>query len=120
MTKVLYIEDNSFNRILVRRILEAEGYEVLEAESAGLGIELAQQSQPDLILMDLSMPEIDGLTATRTLRNIPALQSVPIVALTAHVMPADRDSALEICDGFISKPIDVDKFPVEVRQYLRS
>lgn len=120
MTKVLYIEDNSFNRILVRRILEAEGYEILEADNAGLGIQMAQQSHPDLILMDLSMPEIDGLTATRSLRDIPNLKNVPIVALTAHVMPADRTNALKICDGFISKPIDVDKFPAEVKHYLRS
>ncbi|MBN2471203.1 MAG: response regulator [Anaerolineae bacterium] len=120
MAKVLYIEDNMFNRTLVRRILEAEGFEVMEAESAAAGIAMAKQTPPDLILMDLSMPEVDGLTATRTLREIPALQGVPIVALTANVMPADRETALKVCDGFIPKPIDIDKFPAEIQHYLKS
>lgn len=120
MTRVLYIEDNDFNRLLVRRVLEADGFEVIEAEGAQQGITLARQQPPDLILMDLSMPEVDGLTATRTLRELPGLDSVPIVALTANVMPADRETALKICDGFIAKPIDVDRFPAEVRQFLKS
>ena len=101
-------------------MLEAEGIEVVEADSAGIGLEMARQAAPDLILMDLSMPEIDGLTATRTLREIPTLNDVPIVALTANVMPADRESALKICDGFIAKPIDIDKFPAEVQQYIKN
>jgi two-component system cell cycle response regulator DivK len=120
MSKILYIEDNSFNRILVRRILEAEGLEVFEAGNAGDGIEIARQIIPDLILMDLSMPEVDGLTATRSLREIPALSNTPIIAVTANVMPDDRKRALEVCDGYIPKPIDVDSFPAEVLRYLRS
>ncbi len=119
MGKVLVIEDNSANRTLVRRILEAEGLEVIEAENAGTGIALAKELTPDLILMDLSMPEVDGLMATRTLRQIPALQAVPIVALTANVMPEERTRALQVCDGYIPKPIDVDRFPLEVQHYLR-
>lgn len=118
--RVLYIEDNRANRILVRRILEASGLEVFEAENAMLGIQVAQQVIPDLILMDLSMPEVDGLTATRALRRIPALSNVPIVALTANVMQDERRKALEVCDGYIPKPIDVDNFPSEVRSYMRS
>ncbi len=117
---VLYIEDNVFNRTLVRRILEAEGIKVAEADNADDGIEMARTLVPDLILMDLSMPELDGLTATRTLRQIPALSHVPIVAVTANVMPDDRQRALEICDGYIPKPIDVDRFPTEVMRYLKS
>jgi two-component system cell cycle response regulator DivK len=120
MSKILYIEDNVFNRTLVRRILEAEGLEVLEADCAGEGIEIARQVVPDLILMDLSMPEVDGLSATRTLRDIPALNRVPIVALTANVMQEERSRAMEVCDGYIPKPIDVDSFPAEVQRYLRS
>jgi len=116
--QILYIEDNAFNRILVRRILEAEGIKVIEADNAAEGIEIAEQIVPDLILMDLSMPELDGLTATRALRQIPSLSHVPIVALTANVMPADRSRALEVCDGYIPKPIDVDNFPAEVQRYL--
>lgn len=117
---ILYIEDNASNRILVRRILQAEGYEVLEADNASEGISLAREARPDLILMDLSMPEVDGLTATRKLRQTPGMDGVPIVALTANVMKDDRERALEVCDGYIPKPIDVDQFPAEVRRYLRS
>lgn len=118
--RILYIEDNAANRVLVRRILMSEGYEVVEADNATQGIALAHQIEPDLILMDLSMPELDGLTATRKLRQSPDLQGVPIVALTANVMKDDRERALEVCDGYIPKPIDVDQFPAEVRRYLRS
>ncbi len=120
MSKILYIEDNISNRILVRRILEADGLEVVEAESAAAGIEVAKQVVPDLILMDLSMPELDGLTATLTLRAIPTLEDVPVIAITANVMQDDRLKALEVCDGYIPKPIDVDSFPTEVRRFLRS
>lgn len=118
--RILYIEDNYSNRVLVRRILEAEGFEVIEADNAVDGLAAAQQSPPDLILMDLSMPELDGLTATRTLRQTPGLEHVPVVALTAHVMQDDRRRALEVCDGYIPKPIDVDSFPTEIWRYLRS
>lgn len=120
MSKILYIEDNISNRILVRRILEADGLEVVEAESAADGIKVAKEVVPDLILMDLSMPELDGLTAARTLRDIPNLEKVPVIALTANVMQDDKQKALEICDGYIAKPIDVDSFPTEVRRFLRS
>ncbi len=118
--RILYIEDNLSNRTLVRRILEADGLEVVEAGDAAEGIEVARQLVPDLILMDLSMPELDGLTATRNLRQIPALRHVPVIAITANVMHDDRRRALEVCDGYIPKPIDVDSFPAEVRRYLRS
>ncbi|MBN1966601.1 MAG: response regulator [Anaerolineae bacterium] len=118
--RVLYIEDNISNRTLVRRILEAEGYEVHDSDNAADGIRLAQQLSPDLILMDLSMPELDGLTATRALRQITGLNDVPIIALTAHVMQDDRRRALQVCDGYIPKPIDVDTFAAEVRSFFRS
>jgi two-component system cell cycle response regulator DivK len=120
MSTILYIEDNISNRILVRRILEADGLQVFEADSAAQGIEVAKQIIPDLILMDLSMPEVDGLTATRALHAIPGLQNVPVVAISANVMHDDRQRALEVCDGYIPKPIDVDNFTTEVRRYLRS
>lgn len=118
--RILYIEDNLSNRNLVRRILEAEGFEVHDAGNAIDGIELAGRITPDLILMDLSMPELDGLTATRQLRSMSNMDHVPIIALTAHVMKGDQERALEICDGYIPKPIDVDSFPGQVRQFLRS
>jgi two-component system cell cycle response regulator DivK len=123
MPRVLYIEDNGDNRMLVRRILMASDYEfvVQEAESARKGIDMALEQPPDLILMDLSMPDMDGLSATRLIRTTPALSDIPIVALTANAMESDRERSLEAgCDGYIKKPIDVDKFPDEVMSFLRS
>lgn len=120
MPRVLYIEDDPNNRMLVRRILMVEGYEVDEAENAMDGINMAIDSPPDLILMDISMPDMDGLTATAEIRNIPEISHLPIVALTANVMQGDREMTLEAgCDGYIGKPIDVDTFADEVAQYLR-
>ena len=120
MTKrVLYIEDRPDNRGLVRRVLMAEGIEVLEAATADDGISLAIQHLPDLILMDINMPGKDGLTATQELRANPALEHIPIIALTANVMKGDRERTLEAgCDGYIPKPIDVDRFPAEVMNFI--
>ena len=123
MPRVLYIEDNSDNRMLVRRILMASDYDfvVQEADNAHKGIEFALAQPPDLILMDLSMPDMDGLTATKHIRTLPELSSIPIIALTANAMESDRDRSLEAgCDGYIKKPIDVDKFPEDVISFLRS
>ncbi len=123
MPRVLYIEDNKDNRLLVRRILMASDFDVVvdEAESAQIGIDLALKQPPDLILMDLSMPDMDGLTATKRIRNLPTLRDIPIVALTANAMESDKDRSIEAgCDGYIKKPIDVDKFPEEVIHYIRS
>ncbi len=123
MPTVLYIEDNRDNRMLVRRILMASDYDfqVVEADNARTGIEIATQSPPDIILMDMSMPEMDGLTATRTLRAIDHLRDIPIVALTANAMEGDREKSLAAgCTGYIRKPIDVDKLPDEVLHYIRS
>jgi two-component system cell cycle response regulator DivK len=123
MARILYIEDNLDNRLLVRRILMASDYDfvVEEADSARKGIEMAFINPPDLILMDMSMPEMDGLTATAHIRSIPELHHVPIVALTANVMQGDKERTLEAgCDGYIPKPIDVDRFPHEVNYYIRS
>jgi two-component system cell cycle response regulator DivK len=123
MPRVLYIEDNNDNRNLVRRILMASDFDffVTEADSARKGIEIALIEPPDLILMDLSMPDMDGLTATKRIRSIPELSGVPIIALTANAMDSDRDRSLEAgCDGYIKKPIDVDKFPDEIIRYIRS
>lgn len=123
MHRVLYIEDNRDNRLLVRRILLASDFdfEMLEAGSALEGIRIAREQKPDLILMDLSMPDVDGLTATRTLRTFPETQHIPIIAVTANVMQADKTRTLAAgCAGYIGKPIDVDKFPQEVISYIRT
>jgi two-component system cell cycle response regulator DivK len=123
MHRVLYIEDNRDNRLLVRRILLASDFdfEMLEAASAVEGIRIAREQKPDVILMDLSMPDVDGLTATRTLRAFPETEHIPVVAVTANVMQADKARTLAAgCVGYIGKPIDVDKFPQEVLSYLRN
>lgn len=120
MPRVLYIEDDANNRLLVRRILLASGFEVDEAESAVSGIAKALTTPPDLILMDISMPGMDGLTATRRMRDTQPIAHIPIVALTANVMEGDRERALGAgCDGYIGKPINVDTFVDELTQYLR-
>ncbi len=123
MPKVLYIEDNFDNRLLVRRILMASDYdfEVIEADNAQTGIELARANPPDIILMDISMPGMDGLTATHALRAIENVKHIPIVAITANAMDGDKERTLKAgCDGYIRKPIDVDKLPDEVFSYIRS
>ncbi|NDJ60040.1 MAG: response regulator [Chloroflexi bacterium] len=123
MPRVLYIEDNPENRMLVRRVLMASDYNftVEEAEDAKTGIALAKQQRPDVILMDLSMPDMDGLAATAYLRTLPGFDTLPIVALTANVMPGDAERSIEAgCDGHIGKPIDVDTLAETVASYLRS
>lgn len=118
--KILYIEDNQENRLLVRRILEAEGYVVTEAPDGPSGLESARLSPPDLILLDINLPEIDGYELVGRLRQLPGLTSVPIVALTANVMKGDRERTLAAgCDGYIQKPIDVDALPVQIASFLR-
>lgn len=120
MPRILYIEDDANNRLLVRRILKASGIDVEEAENAIKGIEMAVTNPPDLILMDISMPDMDGLTATAHIRSTPTIATIPVIALTANVMEGDRERTLNAgCDGFIGKPIDVDTFVDQLTQYLR-
>jgi len=117
--KILYIEDNRDNRVLVKRVLEAEGYQVLEAADGPTGIQAALDMQPALILVDISMPDMDGYEVTRRLRALEQFQSIPIVALTAKVMKGDRELTLEAgCSGYIQKPIDVDLLPAQLAAYL--
>jgi two-component system cell cycle response regulator DivK len=116
---ILYIEDNPDNRLLVRRILEAEGYTVLEASSASAAFSTVQSHQPDLILMDINLPEMDGYTLTSRLKAIPELDKVPIIAVTANVMKGDRERTIQAgCDGYIQKPVDVDALPQQVGRFL--
>ena len=117
---ILYIEDNPENRLLVRRVLEAEGYAVVEATDGPSGLEIARQSNPDLILLDINLPEVDGYQLVGQLRDVPDLSTVPIIALTANVMKGDREKTLAAgCDGYIQKPIDVDALPVQIAGFLR-
>ncbi|MEW6567816.1 MAG: response regulator [Chloroflexota bacterium] len=116
---VLYVEDNVDNRILVRRILQAEGYDVLEAGNAAETLRVIGGQQPDLILVDINMPEVDGYTLTSRLKADPRLAAVPIIAITANVMRGDRERTLAAgCDGYIQKPIDVDYLPRQIARFL--
>ena len=117
---ILYVEDNFDNRMLVRRVLEAEGYRVLEAEDGTQGIEWLQSETPDLVLMDINLPEVDGYEITTRLRRMEGLNNIPIVALTANVLKGDRERSLGAgCDGYIQKPIDVDLLPAQIAAFLR-
>jgi two-component system cell cycle response regulator DivK len=119
MPTVLYIEDDLANRTLVRRVLEAEGYVVLEAANGLQGLEVASAERPDLVLVDISMPDMDGYEVTARLRTMDGVAGVPVVALTANVMKGDRERALEAgCSGYIQKPLDIDLLPLQVASFL--
>ena len=119
--KILYIEDNADNRMLVRRILTVEDYEVFEAAKGDEGIALAVRVRPDLILMDMNLPSVDGYALTRRVREIPELHDTPIIAMTANVMHGDREKTLEAgCNGYIPKPIDVDALPQQIQKFLEA
>lgn len=108
---ILVVEDNMDNFELVRFVLEQAGYDVLLAMNGREGVSAARLQKPDLILMDLSMPEMDGWTAAEKLKEDPATRSIPLYAITAHTLPRDRYRALQAgCDGYISKPIHVESF----------
>lgn len=118
--RILYIEDNPDNRLLIRRVLQAEGYEVLEAIDGQTGMQRAAEVQPDLILMDINLPEIDGYEVTARLKQLPGLGRIPIIAVTANVMKGDREKTLAAgCDGYIQKPIDIDLLPGQIERFLK-
>ena len=119
MPRVLIVEDNLDNYELVRFLLERSGYETRWARTGREGILLARQEMPDLILMDLSLPEMDGWTATRQIKSDPELKRIPIAALTAHTLPGDRKRALEVgCDGYLSKPMNIALFNETVARLI--
>jgi len=118
--RVLIIEDTPQNLRLFRAVLRLEGAEVLEADRAAAGIEIAGRERPDIILMDIQMPEMDGLEATRRLRRDEATRAIPIIAVTASVLDADRHHIIAAgCDGYIPKPIDPARFGGQIAAYLR-
>jgi two-component system cell cycle response regulator DivK len=108
--RVLLVEDNEMNRDMLSRRLRRAGHEVLSAEDGRAGVERARLERPDIVLMDISLPVMDGLTATREIRRDPGIGSVPIVALTANALVDDRIGALDAgCDDFQTKPVDMQK-----------
>ena len=118
--KILYIEDSPSNRLLVRRILLAEDYDVLEAEDGIVGMDIARQEHPALILMDMNLPDVDGYEMTRRIKAMPKIADIPVVAMTANVMEGDREKTLSAgCVGYIPKPIDVDELPQQVARFIR-
>jgi len=118
-TTVLVVEDNPVNRKLARNVLRSRGYRVLEADTGEEGIEVARAERPHLILMDLQLPGMDGIEATRRLKADPATRAIPIVALSAHAQDADQARARDAgCAGFIAKPIRLSRFPQQVGSYL--
>src|SRR5438105_5732513 len=117
--KILYIEDNRENRMLVRSILEAEGYSIVDAEDGLAGIEAAIREEPSLILLDVNLPAIDGYEVVAVIKSFPAFANTPVIAVTAYAMEGDRQRTLVAgCDGYIQKPIDVDAFPRQVEEFL--
>lgn len=117
---VLVVEDNDLNMKLIRSLLILGKYRVLEAGNAEDGLILARQSQPDLILMDIQLPGMDGLAATRVLKEDSSLRGVPVLALTAHAMAGDEQKALEAgCDGYIAKPVDTRNFLKTLEPFIR-
>jgi CheY-like chemotaxis protein len=117
--RILVIEDNLLNLELVRALLEAHGYEVIDSGNAEDGIERARMEQPQLIFIDLSLPGTDGLAATQLLKADAATCHIPVVALTAHAMKGDDERARQAgCDGYLTKPIDTRSFPAVVARFL--
>jgi two-component system cell cycle response regulator DivK len=119
MTRILLVEDNEMNRDMLFRRLSRRGFDVLIAENGKAGVELAASEMPDLILMDMSLPVMDGWEATRRIKADPATSRIPVIALTAHAMASDRDMALEAgCDDYDSKPVDLSQLVRKIEQLL--
>jgi two-component system cell cycle response regulator DivK len=118
--RILLVEDNQDNQDLMRFLLERAGYEVLSVGNGLLGIEMARREKPDVVVMDLSLPELDGWHAAKQMKSDPELKSIPLVAVTAHTMPGDRRKALDAgFDSYISKPINIHIFDVTVAKMIQ-
>lgn len=120
MAKILYVEDNDDNVFMLKPRLERKGYTVLVAADGEAGIALAQREKPDLILMDLELPGIDGWEATRQLKNLPETSSIPVIAVSAHAMSGDRERALAAgCDEFEAKPVAMPELLKKIQTLLQ-
>ncbi len=118
---ILLIEDNEQNLYLATFLLEQNGFKVVTARSGPEGVALAAQIQPDLIILDIQLPQMDGYAVARELRKNPALKEVPIVAVTSYAMVGDRERTLEAgCNGYIEKPINPDTFRSQIEKYLKA
>ena len=119
MARILLVEDNEMNRDMLSRRLARRGFEVLIAENGQLGVDLTVSERPDLVLMDMSLPVMDGWEATRRLKADPGTSAIPIIALTAHAMASDRELALAAgCDDYDSKPVELSRLVRKIEQLL--
>lgn len=119
MSKILLVEDNEMNRDMLSRRLARRGFEVVIATDGQQGVAMARSETPDVIVMDMSLPVLDGWEATRRLKAAPETSSIPIVALTAHAMPGDREKAFEVgCDDYDTKPIDLARLLLKIEALL--
>lgn len=120
MAKILLIEDNEMNRDMLSRRLERKKHQVLIAVDGAQGVSMAQSEQPDLILMDMSLPVLDGWQATRQIKATPETQGIPVIALTAHALAGDRDRSLEAgCDEYETKPVDFPRLLAKIEALLK-
>ncbi len=119
MTKVLLVEDEEMSLDMLRRRLTRRGFDVIEAVDGNQAVQQARSAVPQLILMDMSLPVMDGWEATRVLKDTPETAAIPIIALTAHAMTGDREKALEAgCDGYVSKPVDLERLVEKMNALL--
>ncbi len=119
MSKILLVEDNEMNRDMLSRRLTRKGFEVVIAEDGGKGVDMAHSENPDLILMDMSLPVKDGWTATKEIKADDAMKNIPVIALTAHAMSGDREQALAAgCDDYDTKPIELPRLLEKINALL--
>ncbi|MGQ9607811.1 MAG: response regulator [bacterium] len=118
--KILVIEDNDRNRRLVKILLNSKGYDVIEAKTGEEAIKYLQDEKPDLILLDIQLPNMDGLTLAKNIKSKPELKDIPIIAVTAYAMKGDKERVLEAgCDAYVSKPIDTHALPELVESFIQ-
>jgi CheY-like chemotaxis protein len=121
MSKILLVEDNEMNRDMLSRRLLRKGYDVLTAQDGAEGVRLAASEKPDLILMDMSLPVLDGWEATRRLKAAPETRSIPVIALTAHAMATDQEKATKAgCDDYDTKPIELSRLLEKIGRLLQT
>ena len=120
MTKILYVEDNPDNVYMLTRRLKKKGFELIIAGDGQEGIDKAVEEKPDLILMDLSLPTMDGWTATTKIKEIEEVKDIPVIALSAHAMPEHRDRAIKAgCSDYDTKPVDIKRLLSKISQYIK-
>ena len=119
MTKILYVEDNEDNVYMLSRRLKRKGFEIVIATDGEMGVEMASSEKPDLILMDLSLPKMDGWEATKTIKSKDELNKIPIIALSAHAMEEHKQRAIESgCNDYDTKPVDIKRLLGKISQYI--